>query len=303
MRKYFLILFLLVASLGFSQSWTPAGVATGDGGIKLVETGTASGTIGVDGSDVAVKGLDTAAYKKVEDFAPAGNYAGSASAGGAANSVANSFTLTLDGGTDEGTDKFTFDGSVAKTVDIPKGGSSMPSKLENQYRFTMAMSWVRGDYESAEVATYTDGPSHGKGTGAFYGSTLLPNGKIMLTPGYSANIGIYDPVENTYTNGPAHGKTSNAFTGSVLMPNGKVMLTPVNSANIGIYDPVANTYTDGPAHGRGYDAFQGSVLLPNGKVMLTPNRSVNIGIYDPKLDVSAVKGLANYLRLPFFNKF
>jgi hypothetical protein len=38
-------------------------------------------------------------------------------------------------------------------------------------------------------------------------------------------------------------------------------------------------------------------------VMLTPYDSPNIGIYDPKLNVSAVMGLANYLRLPFFNKF
>ncbi len=90
-----------------------------------------------------------------------------------------------------------------------------PSVLENQYRFTMAMSWVRGDYPSDGVATYTDGPAHGKGTNAFYGSTLMPNGKVMLTPLSSANIGIYDP----------------------------------------------------------------------------------------KLNVSAVRGLANYLRLPFFNKF
>jgi len=37
--------------------------------------------------------------------------------------------------------------------------------------------------------------------------------------------------------------------------------------------------------------------------MLTPRDSANIGIYDPKLNVSAVMGLANYLRLPFFNKF
>jgi hypothetical protein len=88
------------------------------------------------------------------------------------------------------------------------------------------------------------------------------------------------------------------------MPNGKVMLTPYrNTLNIGIYDPVTNTYTDGPEHGQGLYAFTGSTLMPNGKVMLAPSHSPNIGIYDPKLNVSAVMGLANYLRLPFFNKF
>lgn len=46
------------------------------------------------------------------------NYAGSSSAGGAANSVANSITVQLNSGTTEGTNKFTFNGSAAKSVNI-----------------------------------------------------------------------------------------------------------------------------------------------------------------------------------------
>lgn len=46
------------------------------------------------------------------------NYAGSSSAGGSANSVANSMTVQLNGGTTEGTNKFTFNGSAAKSVNI-----------------------------------------------------------------------------------------------------------------------------------------------------------------------------------------
>ena len=46
------------------------------------------------------------------------NYAGSSSAGGAANSVANSMTVQLNSGTTEGTNKFTFNGSAAKSVNI-----------------------------------------------------------------------------------------------------------------------------------------------------------------------------------------
>ena len=109
-----------------------------------------------------------------------------------------------------------------------------PSVLENQYRFTMAMSWVRGDYPSDGVATYTDGPLHGQGAGAFSSGTLLPNGKVMLTPFNSTNIGIYDPVANTYTDGPEHGKSTSAFYGSTLMPNGKVMLVPFITLPLGI---------------------------------------------------------------------
>ncbi len=107
---------------------------------------------------------------------------------------------------------------------------TMPSELTTPHIF----EWINEDY-SVGVATYTDGPAHGKGTGAFFGSTLLPNGKVLLVPfSVNRNIGIYDPIENTYTNGPAHGKGNSAFIGSTLMPNGKVMLTPNSSANIGI---------------------------------------------------------------------
>jgi hypothetical protein len=153
---------------------------------------------------------------------------------------------------------------------------TMPSELTTPYIF----EWINEDY-SVGVVTYTDGPAHGKGTNAFYGSTLLPNGKVMLTPSYSATIGIYDPVTGKYTDGPEHGKGGGAFRGSTLMPNGKVMLTPCNSDYIGIYDPVNDTYTDGPEHGKVDGAFYGSVLLPNGKVMLTPFNSAYTGIYDP----------------------
>ena len=49
------------------------------------------------------------------------SYAGSASAGGAANSVANNLVLKLDNGATEGTSLYTFNGSVAKTLDLKSG--------------------------------------------------------------------------------------------------------------------------------------------------------------------------------------
>ena len=46
------------------------------------------------------------------------NYAGSSSPGGAANSTKASIVITLNGGVSEGTNKFTFDGSTAKTINV-----------------------------------------------------------------------------------------------------------------------------------------------------------------------------------------
>lgn len=49
-----------------------ASIDLADSAVQKVETGSADGTIAVDGTDVAVKGLGTAAYKNVGDFDSAG---------------------------------------------------------------------------------------------------------------------------------------------------------------------------------------------------------------------------------------
>ena len=82
--------------------------------------------------------------------------------------------------------------------------------------------------------TYTNGPAHGKGSNAFFGGVIAPNGKVIFVPAYSANVGIYDPIASTYTDGPAHGKGNFAFAGGVIAPNGKVIFVPYSSANVGI---------------------------------------------------------------------
>jgi len=40
--------------------------------------------------------------------------------------------------------------------------------------------------------TYTRGPAHGEGDGAFLGAALAPNGKIVLVPRNSDYVWIYD---------------------------------------------------------------------------------------------------------------
>ena len=71
--------FRIVANDGTTQKQligTAAGVLTWDGKdiARDVKTGNNNGTISVNGSDVAVKGLGSAAYSNTSAFAPAGNY-------------------------------------------------------------------------------------------------------------------------------------------------------------------------------------------------------------------------------------
>ena len=145
---------------------------------------------------------------------------------------------------------------------------------------------------------YDSGDAHGEGANAFMGGILAPNGKIILVPCGSANVGIYDPDTDIYTSGDAHGEGGSAFVGGILAPNGKIILIPRASDNVGIYDPDTDTYTRGDTHGEGTAAFTGGVLAPSGKVIFIPYNSDNVGIYNVYAEVNK-----NTCLHPIFNKF
>jgi hypothetical protein len=115
--------------------------------------------------------------------------------------------------------------------------------LADLFKFDFSTGWNSG----AAPTTYTNGPTHGRGSNAFLGGVLTPSGKVVLVPANSTTIGIYDPVADTYTNGPTHGRGTSAFYGGVLTPSGKVVLVPANSTTIGIFEggatiPVGDEY-------------------------------------------------------------
>jgi hypothetical protein len=133
--------------------------------------------------------------------------------------------------------------------------------------------------------TYTRGDAQGEVGGAFFGSVLTPDGKVIFVPFKSDYVGIYDPDTDTYTRGDDHGEVDCAFYGGVLTPDGKVIFVPFHSNYVGIYDPDTDTYTRGDAQGEGGDdAFAGGVLTPDGKVIFVPFKSDYVGIYDPDTD-------------------
>jgi hypothetical protein len=71
----------------------------------------------------------------------------------------------------------------------------------------------------------------------FQGGALLPSGNIMFTPGFSANVGLFDPVAMTYSNSTQVGSNSFVkFSGSTLLPSGQVVLIPSGAANVGVLD-------------------------------------------------------------------
>ncbi|MFT8016128.1 hypothetical protein ACMYL1_23150, partial [Salmonella enterica subsp. enterica serovar Enteritidis] len=81
------------------------------------------------------------------------------------------------------------------------------------------------------------------GAAAFLGAALAPDGRVILAPFNSTNVGIFDPSDDSYTSGPAHGEGAAAFLGAALAPDGRVILAPFNSSNVGIFDPSDDSYT------------------------------------------------------------
>jgi hypothetical protein len=88
---------------------------------------------------------------------------------------------------------------------------------------------------------YTSGPSHGEGGTAFQGAAPAPDGRVILAPTYSSNVGIFDPATDTYTSGPSHGEGGAAFVGAAPAPDGRVILAPFDSDNVGIISPYTPT--------------------------------------------------------------
>jgi len=84
---------------------------------------------------------------------------------------------------------------------------------------------------------YTSGPAHGEGASAFFGAAPLPDGRVVLAPRDSSNVGIFDPSDDSYTSGPAHGEGPGAFFGAAPLPDGRVVLAPRDSSNVGLSSP------------------------------------------------------------------
>lgn len=104
-------------TISVSDNDTTYTFATGDnnGQIKVTQKGETT-------QNISVKGLGSAAYTESTAYlASSTKYAGSSTVGGAAtsaNKVNKSLTIQLNGGATEGTNKFTFNGSAAKTLNI-----------------------------------------------------------------------------------------------------------------------------------------------------------------------------------------
>jgi len=138
-------------------------------------------------------------------------------------------------------------------------------------------------------ATFTAANSF-PGSGAFFGSVLLPSGKVFCVPLNSTKAKIYDPATNSVADAGGTYTGSGIFAGGVLLPTGKVFCVPHNSTKAYIYDPATDSTTAAGGTFPGNGGLVGGVLLPSGKVFCAPHQLDKGYIYDPATDTAAPTG-------------
>lgn len=139
---------------------------------------------------------------------------------------------------------------------------------------------------------YADGPPHNQGIYAFWQNVILPNGRVVICPFNSRNVGLYDPLTREYTNGPRHNLTGIAspsaahgvYCGAILLADGRVLFTPWDAPFTGVYDPVADTLINVPSDsgvGSRGGAYWGGCQIADGRVVLASCLSAMLGLFDP----------------------
>ncbi len=100
----------------------------------------------------------------------------------------------------------------------------------------------------------------------FHTATLLSNGKVLATGGYSGGVTaeLYDPVTGSFAP-TGNMSVARSFHTATLLANGKVLL--VGGATAELYDPLTGLFTSvGPV--RTARNTHTATLLPNGTVLI-----------------------------------
>ena len=122
-------------------------------------------------------------------------------------------------------------------------------------------------------------------TNKFVGGTLLPDGRVFLTPSKLTNALIYDPLTDTCItpSNTTYSGVNDAYIPGINLPDGTIYMAAHNTLNARRYDPNTDTLTVETAAGPFLqtEGYSKTVLLYNGNVFHVPYNSTRDLIYDP----------------------
>jgi hypothetical protein len=109
------------------------------------------------------------------------------------------------------------------------------------------------------------------------GCTLDPTGNVIITPGTSSGVGIWNPITGILTTVATPGSTDQQWSGAVA-GDGRVVFGPWTQNYVGTYNPFNLSYTSYPVTFLGSGVrFGMSRTLPDGRVLFLPGFSANTG--------------------------
>lgn len=143
---------------------------------------------------------------------------------------------------------------------------SITQNFSNAYSQQM---WWSTPTTTSPVSYYST-----NGQTGWYGSVLLPDGRVCFVPDTATSIGFFNIQTNTFSNivpvGDGISSLGGGWRGGVLTADSNVVFLPYSNAFMCMYDPNTNILRkrQSPLPGR----FLGGCLLPNGNVLCIPNQ-------------------------------
>lgn len=119
---------------------------------------------------------------------------------------------------------------------------------------------------------------------AFWGATLMHDGRIFITPSSATTARIYDPATQGVTTPGGAFPGSVGHAEAVLMRDGRLYCIPYNATTARIYDVVTNAVTTPTGTFPGSAGFAGGCLLPDGRVLCCPRSATALRIYNAVTD-------------------
>jgi hypothetical protein len=143
---------------------------------------------------------------------------------------------------------------------------SITQNFANAYSQQM---WWSTSNTTSSISYYST-----NGRTGWYGSVLLPDGRVCFVPDTATSIGFFNIQTNTFSNivpgGDGISSLGGGWRGGVLTADSNVVFLPYSNAFLCMYDPNTNILRkrQSPLPGR----FLGGCLLPNGNVLCIPNQ-------------------------------
>ena len=148
-----------------------------------------------------------------------------------------------------------------------------------------AASQTASFWSATSAPVYSNAAPGAKGSGDYVGGVLIPDGRVVMVPYTSSNVGIFNAATGTFSAVVPSGAAitgSGQYAGGVLAPTGNVFMIPSNATGVGVFNPMTSAFsTFGSATG-----FFGGVLAPTSatgavRVIMAPLAATTVGIVDP----------------------